>query len=133
MPLKQYGVLKGKTIGAKCTAHDFLDTVVAVLDLTSRVRFPPLFGQVFSGNKLMDLCLVSSFRSRFSCIGLPPRERAVPRGSSFGLGGVSELRSRIGYTGRSSVGPYLSRHPIHPKCTSAGVRRPRLWCRRAVL
>jgi len=39
MPLKQYGVLKGKTIGAKCTAHDFLDTVVAVLDLTSRAHW----------------------------------------------------------------------------------------------
>lgn len=100
---------------------------------SSHMRFPPLFGQIFSNNTLMDRCLVSSFRSRCSCIGLPPRERAVRCGSSFRLEGVSELRSRIGYRTRSSVGPCPSIPPVHPKCTSAGVCRSRLWSRRAVL
>jgi hypothetical protein len=98
------------------------------------LRFPPLFGQVFSDNKLVNLGLVSSFRTGFFSRCCFPQKATGRRGCDFQPCACSQRRTRIGYTGRSFVGPYPKvAPPVYPKCTSAGVCRPRLWCRRTVL
>jgi hypothetical protein len=48
------------------------------------LRFPPLFGQVVSDNTLMDLGLVSSFRTGFFSRCCFPQKPAGRRGRDFG-------------------------------------------------
>lgn len=84
--------------------------------------FPPLFGQVFSEKKLTDLCLSLPF------------VQSSPRAfSGFGLGLPQTFAP--GSLIRGDLDPaHISVAPlVHPKCTSAGVRRYRLWWRRSVL
>lgn len=89
-----------------------------------------LFGQVFSDN-FVNLGLVSSIHTGFFSRCCFPQKPAGRRGYDVQPGACFRRRSELGDTGRSPVGSYRNRPLIHPKCTSAEVRRPRLWCRRA--
>ncbi len=98
----------------------YTDTLQRIYDqawkpLSSYVRFPPLFGQVFSDNKLVNLGLVSSCRTGFFSRCCFPQKATGRRGCDFQPCACSQRRTRIGYTGRSFVNPYPKLPPGLPE------------------